>query len=112
MKKFAFAAIALTLVAYALTVVYDRRLERGDPIGYRNVKTCPRLEPGIGEGALKAALGEPTGREPAGSGERLTFRTLSAAAAPIRADVDAATGQVVALWCRGDEQPTWRLPKP
>ena len=112
MRRLAFAAVALTLVLYALTVVYDRRLEREDPVGYRNVKTCPRLAPGITVGALRAALGEPTRREPAAGGERLEFRTLSAAAAPIRADVDGATGKVVALWCGGDDRPTWQLPRP
>lgn len=110
MKKFAFAAIVLTFVLYALTVLYDRRLESADPIGYRNMKTCLRLEPGIGAGELRAALGEPTRREPASGGERLEFRTLSAAAAPIRADVDQVTGTVVALWCRDDDLPTWRVP--
>jgi len=109
-KKLAFAAVVLTFVLYALTVVYDRRLESTDPVGYRNMKNCLRLGPGSGEGALRAAFGEPTRREPGGGGERLEFRTLSAAAAPIRADLDKATGKVVALWCRDDERPTWRVP--
>jgi hypothetical protein len=110
MKKLAFAAVVLTFVLYALTVVYDRRLEKADPVGYRNMKTCPRLGPGIGEGELRAAFGEPTRRVRGSGGERLEFRTLSAAAAPIRADVDGVTGQVVALWCRADDRPTWRVP--
>jgi len=110
MKRLAFAAVVLTLVLYALTVVYDRRLQSADPVGYRNMKTCLTLAPGIGEGELRAALGEPTRREPAGGAERLEFRTLSAAAAPIRADVDAKTGKVAALWCRDDTRPTWRVP--
>ena len=110
MKRLAGAAIVLTLVLYALTVVYDRRLEQADPAGYRNMKTCLGLRPGIGEGELRAALGEPTRREPGSGGERLEFRTLSAAAAPLRADIDGATGKVIALWCRGDDRPTWRAP--
>ena len=112
MKKLAFAAIVLTLALYALTVVYDHRLKRADPVGYRNVQTCLHLRPGLGEGELRAALGEPTRREPGSSGERLEFQTLSAAAAPIRADIDGVTRKVVALWCRGADQPTWRVPQP
>jgi hypothetical protein len=112
MKRFAFAAVLLTFVLYAATVVYDRRLRSEDPAGYRNMQTCLRLAPGIGEGALRAALGEPTARAAAGGGERLEFRTLRAAAAPIRADVDPATRQVVALWCRDDDRPTWQVPRP
>ena len=110
MKKLAFAAIALTVVVYAMTVVYDRRLKSADPVGYRNLQTCFHLGPGLDEGALRAALGEPTRREPVGGGERLEFRTLREAAAPIRADVDVATRKVAALWCRDDDRPTWRVP--
>jgi len=111
-KKLAFAAIVLTFVLYALTVVYDRRLQRADPAGYRNMKTCLHLVPGIGEGELRAALGEPTRRTPGNGGERLEFRTLSVAAAPIRADLDVATRKVVALWCRDDDRPAWQAPRP
>jgi hypothetical protein len=110
MKRLAFAAVVLTMALYAWTVVYDRRLKSADPVGYRNMQTCLHLGPGLGEGELRAALGEPTRREPGRGGERLEFRTLSAAAAPIRADVDGATGRVVALWCRNDDRPTWRVP--
>lgn len=110
MKKLAAAAIVLTIVLYALTVVYDRRLKSADPIGYRNMETCLHLQPGLGEGELRTALGEPTRREIRGAGERLEFRTLGAAAAPIRADVDGATRKVAALWCRDDDLPTWRTP--
>lgn len=109
-KKLAFAAIVLTLALYGWTVVYDRRLESADPVGYRNLKTCTRLGPGIGEGELRAALGDPTRRVPGSGGERLEFQTLSAAAAPIRADIDGATRKVLALWCRNDDRPTWRAP--
>ena len=111
MKKLAFGAIVLTFFLYALTVVYDRRLESADPAGYRNIKTCLRLKPGIGGDELRAAFGEPTRREPESGGERLEFRTLSAAAAPIRADVDGATGKVRALWC-DEDRPAWRVPPP
>lgn len=110
MKKLAFGAIVLTFVLFAWTVYYDRKLMNADPIGYRNIKTCLRLGPGSGEGELRAALGEPTRRERAGDGERLEFRTLSAAAAPIRADIDGVTGKVLTLWCTGDEKPTWQVP--
>ena len=110
MKKVAFGAIVLTFVLYAMTVVYDHRLQSADPVGYRNVKTCFQIGPGITEGELRAALGEPTKREAGSGGERLEFQTLSAAAAPIRADVDTATKKVVALWCRDDDRPTWRVP--
>jgi len=112
MKKLAFAAVVLTFVLYALTVVYDHRLKSADPAGYRNTKTCLRLRLGIDEGELRAALGEPTRREPWSGGERLEFRTLSAAAAPIRAEIDGATSKVVALWCRADDRPTWQVPRP
>jgi hypothetical protein len=107
-RRLAFASIALTFVLFAFTVGYDRWLAHADPAGYRNMKTCQRLQAGITEGELRAALGEPTRREPAAGGERLEFRTLAVAAAPIRADVGGATRRVTALWCRDDEQPTWR----
>lgn len=110
MKKLAFGAIVLTFVLFAGTVYYDRKLKNSDPIGYQNIKTCLRLKPGIDESALRAALGEATRRERASVGERLEFHTLSAAAAPIRADIDGHTGKVTALWCSGDEEPTWRVP--
>ena len=110
MKRLAFAAIVLTLVLYAMTVVYDRRLKSADPAGYRNMKTCLLLRPGIVEGELRAALGEPTKRGAGSDGDQLEFRTLSAAAAPIRADVDTVTKKVVALWCRDDDRPTWHVP--
>lgn len=112
MRKLAFATVALTFALYALTVVYDHRLKSADPIGYRNIKTCLQLRPGIGEGELRAALGEPTRREPGGGGERLEFRSLNVAAAPILADIDHRTAKVVALWCRADDRPTWQYPRP
>jgi len=111
MKKLAFAAIILTFILFGWTILYDRKLKSADPTGYRNIKTCLRLKPGIAEGELRAALGEPTRRERhGGGGERLEFQTLSAAAAPIRADIDSQTGKVLALWCTGDDLPTWRTP--
>jgi hypothetical protein len=109
-KKLAAAAIVLTFLLYVLTVVYDRRLKSADPVGYRNMQSCFHLGPGLREGELRAALGEPTRREPEPGGERLEFRTLGAAAAPIRADIDGATGKVIALWCRDDDRPTWQIP--
>jgi len=112
LKRLAFVAIVLTFVLFAVTVFYDRRLKSADPAGYWNMKTCTRLAPGINEGELRAALGEPTRREPAHGGERLEFRTLSAASSPIRADVDTTTGRVLALWCRDDDLPTWQVPRP
>ena len=112
MKKLAFAAVVLCLTLYALTVFYDRGLERDDPAGYRNLKTCSRLPPGIGEGQLLAALGEPTRRTPSNAGELLEFRTLNVAATPIRAEIDGASRRVLALWCRDDQQPAWRAGKP
>ena len=110
MKRLAFAALVLTFVLYALTVVYDRRLKSADPVGYRNLQSCAHLAPGISEAELRAALGEPTRREPGIGGERLEFRTLSAAAAPIRADIDRVTGKVLALWCHDDDRPNWQSP--
>jgi len=112
MKRLSFAAIALTFVLFALGMLYDRWLEHGDPAGHRNMKTCVRLKAGIAEGELRAALGEPTRREPEPGGERLEFRTLAAAGAPIRADIDGASGRVTALWCRDDDRPTWRAAAP
>jgi hypothetical protein len=108
MKALAFVAIATCLVLFGVTVWYDRSLERGDPFGYRNLKLCAKIEPGVDEAALVAALGAPERVEAADGRRRLFFHTLAAASAPIQADVDPATGAVVELRCRDDGKPTWR----
>lgn len=109
MKALAFAAIAICLALYAWTVWYDRSLKAGDPFGYRNIKACSKIRPGVTEAGLAAALGAPERVEEAGGVRRLSFHTLSAASAPIRADVEAATGRVLELRCRDEGEPTWTL---
>jgi hypothetical protein len=109
MKKLAFAAIVICLVLYGWTVWYDRSLKRADPFGYRNLKLCAKIRPGAGEAEIMATLGAPERTEAAGGMRLLSFHTLSAAAAPIRAEVDAATGKVLTLRCRDDGPPTWSL---
>ena len=68
---------------------------------------CGKLRPGIREADLVTAMGEPEKRETSGGVRHLTFHTLAEAGAPIRAEVDAASGAVLELWCREDERPTW-----
>jgi len=109
MKQLAFAAIVICLVLYGWTIWYDRSLKRDDPFGYRNLKACVKIRPGVGEAELVATLGAPERREEAAGVRLLLFHTLSAAAAPIRAEVDAATGKVLVLRCRDDASPTWSL---
>ena len=107
MKYFALAAIVVCTLLYGWSIWYDRSLRASDPVGYRNVKTCFDLEPGIVESDLTRALGEPERTEETARMRRLFFHTLGAAAAPVSADVDPATGRVLALRCRDDERPTW-----
>ncbi len=107
MKKLALAAIVVCTLLYGWSMWYDRSLRESDPDGYRNVRTCFDLEPGILEADLVRALGAPERTAEAGSTRRLYFHTLGAAAAPISADVDPATGRVLALRCRDDDRPTW-----
>ena len=107
MRKLVFAAILVTTVLYGWTVWYDRTLREDDPHGYRNLKACAKLRPGITEDDLVRELGPPENHEEAGGVRKLAFHTLRAAAAPIRAETDAATGRVLVLRCRDDEKPTW-----
>jgi len=108
-KWFALAAILICTILFGWSIWYDRSLRDSDPVGYRNVKTCFDLEPGIAEADLVRALGAPERSEEDGSVRRLTFHTLSAASAPIRAEVDPADGRVLELRCRDDEKPTWTV---
>lgn len=107
MRKAAFAAILACTLMYAWGMWYERSLRRSDPAGYRNVKACFRLDPGVVEADLLRAFGEPLDVAEAESMRRLEFRSPAGATAPIRAEVDAATGRVIELRCRGDERPTW-----
>jgi hypothetical protein len=102
-KRFAVAAIMICPGLFAWTVWYDRSLEREDPFGYRNLKACAKIAPGAGEADLVRALGAPERSEEAGAVRRLFFHTHRAAAEPIRADVDPATGRVLELRCPGDD---------
>lgn len=111
MKLFAFAAVAVCLALYGWTVWYDRSLRGEDPFGYRNLKACAKIRPGVGEADLVRTFGAPEKREDAGAVRRLFFHTHRAAAAPISADVDTATGRVVELRCPGEDTPTWSLPR-
>lgn len=111
MRVLALAAIAICLVLYGWTVWYERSLRRSDPFGYRNVKACEKIAPGVTAAGLAAVLGAPERTEEAGGVRRLFFHTLSEASAPIRADVDAASGRVLGLNCRDDGTPMWTLPR-
>lgn len=104
-KWFAFAAIVICLGLFAWTVWYDRSLEREDPFGYRNLKACTKIASGASEADLVRALGAPERSEDAGAVRCLFFHTHRAAASPIRADVDTATGRVLSLRCPGDDKP-------
>jgi hypothetical protein len=109
MRYFAFAAIAVCMALYGWTIWYDRSLREQDPFGYRNLKACVKIAPGVAEADLVGILGAPEKSEEAGGVRRLQFHTLSVATAPISADVDAATGRVLELRCRDDVKPTWTL---
>lgn len=109
MKKLAILAVALCGVLYVWTIWYARSLRSSDPVGYRNAQACFKLKPGILEADLVKAFGAPERTQESGGKRLLEFHTLSEAAAPIRAEIEAATGKVAALWCREDDQPTWSL---
>lgn len=109
MKRLAFLAIAICLALYGWTLWYDRSLRAADPYGYRNLKACSKIRPGVDEAGLAAKLGAPEIVETAGGVRRLSFHTLRVATAPIQADVDAASGTVVELRCRDEGKPTWSL---
>jgi hypothetical protein len=102
-KRFAFAAIVICVALFAWTVWYDRSLEREDPFGYRNLKACTKIAPGGSEADLVRTLGAPERSEETGAVRRLLFHTHRAAAAPISADVDPATGRVLELRCPGGD---------
>jgi hypothetical protein len=102
-KKSAFAAIVVCLALYGWGMWYDRSLREEDPFGYRNLKACPKIPPGATEADLVRALGAPERRSEAGGVRRLEFHTHRAAAAPIGADVDPATGRVLELRCPGGD---------
>jgi hypothetical protein len=109
MKALAFAAIAICLALYGWTVWYDRSLKSSDPYGYRNLKECAKIPPGVAEADLVRTFGAPERTEEAGGVRRLFFHTLREASAPIQAEVEAATGKVLELRCRDDGKPTWSL---
>ena len=106
-KALSLVAVALCLGLYGWTVWYDRSLKSSDPFGHRNLQACGKIRPGASEADLVRTLGAPERVEESGGVRRLSFHTLKAAAAPIRADVEAVSGRVLALWCRDDETPTW-----
>ena len=109
MWRLAFAAILVCLGMYAWILWYDRSLKREDPFGHRNLKACGKIPPGASEADLVATLGAPESAAEEGGVRRLTFHTLSVAAAPIRAAVDPASGRVLELRCRDDGQATWSV---
>jgi hypothetical protein len=108
-RKFAFAAMIVCLALYAWSVWYDRSLRREDPFGYRNLKACTKIAAGSTEADLLRTLGAPERREGSGGVRRLLFHTHRVAAAPIMAEVDPATGRVLALHCPGDDKPRWNV---
>jgi hypothetical protein len=108
-KYLTFAAILICLALYGWTVWYDRSLRSADPFGYRNLKACPKIPPGVGEADLVRTLGAPEQIEQLEGVRHLSFHTHAAASAPIRAEVDPATGRVLALRCPDTEKPTWSL---
>jgi hypothetical protein len=110
-RGFAFAAIAMCLGLYAWTVWYDRSLREEDPFGYRNLKACGTISPGVVEADLVRALGAPERSDQSGTVRRLFFHTHRAAANPIAAEVDSATGRVLSLRCAGDGKPAWAVPR-
>ena len=109
MRKLAFAAMVICLALYAWSVWYDRSLRDEDSFGYRNLKACTKIAAGATEAELVGTLGAPERSEESGGIRRLLFHTHRAAAAPIMAEVDPATGRVLALHCPGEDNPTWEL---
>jgi hypothetical protein len=106
-KWFAFVAVVICTGLFAWTVWYDRSLREEDPFGYRNLKACPKIAPGATEAELVRTFGAPEQSTEGGGVRLVRFHTHRAAATPIRADVDAATGRVLALRCAGDDTPAW-----
>jgi hypothetical protein len=106
-RKLAFAAIVICLALYAWTLWYERSLREEDPYGYRNLKACRAIAPGAAEADLARVLGAPERSEESGGLRRLFYHTHPVAAAPIMAEVDPATGRVLALHCPGEDKPRW-----
>jgi len=106
-RSLAFAAVVICLALYAWTVWYDRSLREEDPFGYRNLKACRTIAPGAAAADLARILGAPERSEERGGLSRLFYHTHPVAAAPIMAEVDAASGRVLALHCPGEDKPRW-----
>jgi len=71
--------------------------------GYRNMRVCLELKPGMSSADLQAKLGEP--RVVVRAGETWWyFESPWVAAAPIRALIEVKSGQVVSLNCSESER--------
>ena len=77
--------------------------------GFRNVRICETLKPGITASGLTAALGQPVHRSNSNGEAWWYFQTPSIMAGPIRAHVSESGGHVVSLRCHEDGPPTWTL---
>src|SRR6266849_6414196 len=78
--------------------------------GFRNLRSCESLKPGITVSGLTAALGQPVHRSAANGQTWWYFRTPSIMAGSIRAQVNEQTGKVLSLRCYEDGPPTWTSP--
>jgi len=77
--------------------------------GFRNVRICETLKPGITASGLTAALGQPVHRSNSNGETWWYFQTPSIMAGPIRAHVSESGRHVVSLHCHEDGPPTWTL---
>ncbi|SRR5258708_3672792 len=107
MKKLLFVSASFALVAAIAGTATYGYLRWRDPIGFRNLKACKTIKPGVSLAELKAVLGEPVATSTSRGTTWLYFRTASIAAGQIRASVQPSTSKVVALRCSEDGPDTW-----
>ena len=69
-----------------------------DPVGYRNLKVCRTLKPGITRDELYKVLGDPVSTVVVRERTLVYFKTASIAATRIHAEIQESTGRVLSLY--------------
>jgi hypothetical protein len=78
-------------------------------VGYRNLRACRTLSPGISLSGLVRELGTPVDKWESLGKQWVSFETPSIMAGMIKAQVDEKTGNVLVLRCFEDGPPTWTI---
>ncbi len=85
-----------------------------NPLGYKNLKICDELTPGISAEEIIKKLGKPLHKEEDKDNSEyhwISFETPSIMAGLIRARINKSTGAVVTLRCHEDGPASWDISK-